>query len=270
MSPNGSPLTPVCLITGASSGIGAELARLFAAHGHHVVLTARHEATLNAVADSIAAAGAPRPHVITADLTHADGIERLAQALKAAGLEPATLVNNAGFGLVGDAALIDRAEQLRMIDLNNRALTDLSLRFIDSVTRHQGGILNVASIAAFLPGPGMAAYHAAKAYVLSLSEALHEELKEDGVRVCALCPGPSAETAFFRRAGLPADYFPAAMQRDAGSIARAGYDGFIGGHRVVVPGKPNRIVTLLPRLLPRGLVRGFGGWRWRRKRRALM
>jgi short-subunit dehydrogenase len=270
MSPNGSSLRPVCLITGASAGIGAELARIFAAHGHHVVLTARHEATLNAVADSIAAAGAPRPHVVAADLTQADGIERLAQALVAAGLEPAYLVNNAGFGLVGDAAVIDRAEQLRMIDLNNRALTDLTLRFIGSVTRHRGGILNVASIAAFLPGPGMAVYHASKSYVLSLSEALHEELKDDGVRVCALCPGPSPATGFFRRAGLPAGYFPAALMRDATSIARAGYDGFMGGHRVVVPGKPNRIVTLLPRLLPRGLIRAAGDWRWRRKRRALM
>jgi len=270
MSPNGQPLTPVCLITGASSGIGAELARVFAAHGHRVVLTARHEADLNAVADSIASAGAARPHVIAADLTAADGVERLAQALAAAGFEPATLVNNAGFGLVGDAAVLDRADELRIVDLNNRALTDLTLRYIDNITRHQGGILNVASIAAFLPGPGMAVYHASKAYVLSLSEALHEELKEDGVRVCALCPGPSPATGFFRRAGLPAGYFPAVLMRDAASIARAGYDGFMGGHRVVVPGKPSRIVTLLPRLLPRALIRGFGGWRWRRQRRALM
>lgn len=270
MSPNGQPLEPVCLITGASGGIGAELARVFAAHGHRVVLTARHDDALKAVANSIAASGAPRPHVIVADLAAADGVERLAQALAAAGLEPATLVNNAGFGLVGDAAALDRADELHMIDLNNRALTDLTLRFLGSITRHRGGILNVASIAAFLPGPGMAVYHASKAYVLSLSEALHEELKEDGVRVCALCPGPSPATGFFRRAGLPAGYFPAVLMRDAASIARAGYDGFIGGHRVVVPGKPSRIVTLLPRLLPRGLIRGFGGWRWRRQRRALM
>ncbi|MBS0532946.1 MAG: SDR family NAD(P)-dependent oxidoreductase [Proteobacteria bacterium] len=270
MSSDGSLLTPVCLVTGASSGIGAELARVFAAEGHRVVLTARHEHALNTVADGIAVSGAPRPQVIAADLAAADGIERLARALAAAGLEPAYLVNNAGFGLVGDAALIDRNEQLRIVDLNNRALTDLTLRFLDSITRHKGGILNVASIAAFLPGPGMAVYHASKAYVLSLSEALHEELKEDGVRVCALCPGPSPATSFFRRAGLPADYFPAVLMRDAASIARAGYDGFMGGHRVVVPGKPSRIVTLLPRLLPRWLVRGFGGWRWRRKRRALM
>ena len=132
-----------------------------------------------------------------------------------------------------------------------------------------GPVPFVGSVA-FLPGPGMAVYHASKAYVLSLSEALHEELKEGGVRVCALCPGPSPATGFFSRAGLPADYFPAVLMRDAVSIARAGYDGFMGGHRVVVPGKPSRIVTLLPRLLPRAVVRAVGGWRWRRQRRATM
>ena len=117
------------------------------------------------------------------------------------------MVNNAGFGLLGEAAELDRAQQLAMIDLNIRALTDLSLRWLESITRHRGGILNVASIAGFLPGPGMAVYHASKAYVVSFSEALHEELKADGVRVCALCPGPVA-TEFFDRAGLPHDYFP--------------------------------------------------------------
>ncbi len=121
------------------------------------------------------------------------------------------MVNNAGFGLLGEAAELDRARQLAMIDLNIRALTDLSLRWLDSIKRHRGGILNVASIAGFLPGPGMAVYHATKAYVLSFTEALHEELKADGVRVCALCPGP-VETEFFERAGLPDELFPGLPQ----------------------------------------------------------
>ena len=145
-----------------------------------------------------------------------------------------------------------------MIDLNIRALTDLSLRWLASIKRHRGGILNVASIAGFLPGPGMAVYHASKAYVVSFTEALHEELKADGVRVCALCPGP-VETEFFDRAGMPHDYFPAYLNRSAERVAREGYEGFMGGHRVVVPGKPNRIMTLLPRLLPRGLVLAMTG-----------
>ncbi len=172
-----SPMQPVCLITGASAGIGAALARVFAQSGHALVLTAQHETPLNALADEIAAAGFARPHVITADLASPNGPSQLAAALRAAGLEPSIVVNNAGFGLLGEAADLDRAQQLAMIDLNIRALTDLSLRWLDSITRHRGGILNVASIAGFLPGPGMAVYHATKAYVLSFTEAMHAELK---------------------------------------------------------------------------------------------
>ena len=259
-----SPATvPVCLITGASSGIGAALAREFARHGHALVLTARRAAELDALADSIAGTGSPRPEVITADIGAADGVARLATDLHARGLEPSIVVNNAGFGLLGEAAALDLTQQLDMIDLNVRALTDLSLRFLDSVVRHQGGILNVASIAGFLPGPGMAVYHASKAYAVSLSEALHQELKDDGVRVCALCPGP-VPTAFFGRAGIPRGYFPAFLARSAERVAREGYEGFMGGHRIVVPGGPNRILTLLPRLVPREWASAGSAWRWRR------
>ncbi len=201
------PCKPICLITGASVGIGAALARVFAGHGHPLALTARREPEMNALADEIEASGQPRPHVIVADLADRQGPDQIAEALAAAGLEPSFVVNNAGFGLLGDAATIDRAKQLAMIDLNNRALTDLSLRFLDSVTRHQGGILNVGSIAGFWPGPGMAIYHASKAYVVSFTEALHEELKADGVKVCVLCPGP-VMTEFFDRAGVPGFHIP--------------------------------------------------------------
>ena len=258
-----SPMQPVCLITGASAGIGSALARVFAHNRHALVLTARRTPQLDALADEIAAAGLPRPHVIAADLSRPDGPLLLAEAMRAAGLEPSIVVNNAGFGLLGEAADLDRDRQLAMIDLNIRALTDLSLRWLESITRHRGGILNVASIAGFLPGPGMAVYHATKAYVVSFSEALHEEFKADGVRVCALCPGP-VDTEFLDRAGVPPDYFPAFLNRSAERVARQGYDGFMGGHRVVVPGKPNRILTLLPRLLPRGLMLAMTQWRWNR------
>jgi short-subunit dehydrogenase len=254
-------MQPVCLITGASAGIGAALARVFAQAGHALVLTARREAQLAALADEIAGTGHARPHVIATDLGASDGPARLAEALRAAGLEPAIVVNNAGFGLLGEAAVLDRAQQLAIIDLNIRALTDLSIRWLDSIARHGGGILNVASIAGFLPGPGMAVYHASKAYVVSFTEALHEELKGDGVRVCALCPGP-VETEFFERAGVPDNYFPAYLNRSAERVAREGYAGFMGGHRVVVPGKLNRIMTLLPRLLPRGLMLAMTARRW--------
>lgn len=259
-------MQPICLITGASAGIGAALARVFARHGHTLALTARREAELAALADRIAAGGQDRPHVIAADLAAADGPQRLAEALAARGLEPAIVVNNAGAGLLGEAATLPLDRQLRLIDLNIRALTDLSLRFVDSVTRHRGGILNVASIAGFSPGPGMAVYHATKAYVVSLTEALHQELGADGVRVCALCPGP-VPTEFFHRAGVPRDYFPAFMARSAERVAREGYDGFMGGHRVVVPGAPNRIFTLLPRLLPRRATLAIVARRWHNLRR---
>src|SRR5262245_1073536 len=167
---------PVTLITGASSGIGAALAHEFAANGHEVVLIARREQALNALADAIAAKGCPRPTVLGADVGRIDAAHEIGEALARLGLEPEIVVNNAGFGLFGRADALDRAQQLAMIDVNVRALTALSLAFIDSLERHKGGILNVASIAGFLPGPGMAVYYASKAFVISFSEALYQEL----------------------------------------------------------------------------------------------
>ena len=192
---------PVTLITGASAGIGAALAHEFAAHGHELVLVARREQALNALADAIAAKGRTRPTVLRVDVARVDAAQSIADALARRGLEPDIVVNNAGFGLLGSADELDRAEQLAMIDLNVRALTDLSLRFIDSLERRKGGILNVASVAGFLPGPGMAVYYATKAYVISFSEALHRELAPKSVRVTVLCPGP-VPTEFQARAGI--------------------------------------------------------------------
>ncbi|MGC1237112.1 MAG: SDR family NAD(P)-dependent oxidoreductase, partial [Xanthobacteraceae bacterium] len=160
-------MKPVVLITGASSGIGAALAKVFAAHGHEIALVARRQDRLEALAGEIAAPGRPRPTLNTVDLERRDGASAIAAELSSLGLEPAIVVNNAGFGLRGAAATLSRDEQLAMIDLNVRALTELSLMFVDSLARHRGGILNVASLAAFLPGPGMAVYYASKAYVLS-------------------------------------------------------------------------------------------------------
>src|SRR5918997_250858 len=181
---------PVTLITGASSGIGAALARVFAIHGHELVLSACSEQLLTELADAIGAMGASRPSVIPVDLSRLDGGARLGHELATRGLEPAYVINNAGFGLAGLSDQLDRTEQLEMIDLNVRALTDLSLRWADSLQRREGGLLNVASVAGFLPGPGMAVYYATKAFVLSFTEALHREWTTKGVRVSCLCPGP--------------------------------------------------------------------------------
>jgi uncharacterized protein len=248
-------MRPVTLITGASSGIGAELARVFAAHGHELVLTARRERELSAVADEIAAAGGKRPAVLAADLAQRDGPSGIAAALVSRDLEPANVVNNAGFGLAGPAAKLARDEQLTMIDLNVRALTELSLMFVDSLVRHRGGILNVASIAAFLPGPGMAGYYASKAYVLSFSEALHVELKPRGVRVTALCPGPVA-TGFQARAGLRSGGVgdQAMLALPTRRVAEIGYDGFMRGKRVVIPGIGNKAAMFFMRLMPHGML----------------
>jgi short-subunit dehydrogenase len=246
-------LQPIALITGASAGIGAALANVFADHGHRLVLVARRAPELNALADAIERRTQARPHVVVLDLAEPGAAARLEDELRAKGLEPKFLVNNAGFGLMGLAASLDRAQQLAMIDLNVRLVTELSLRFAGSLIRQHGGLLNVASIASFMPGPGMAVYHATKAYVLSLSEALHRELGADGVRVTALCPGP-VETEFMARAGIPENHFPHLLTRSATRVAQEGYDGLMQGRRVVIPGSHNKAAVWFARLLPRRTV----------------
>src|SRR4051812_12554409 len=246
-------MRPVTLITGASAGIGAALAQVFAANGHELVLAARREQRLLALADAIAVRGGQRPLVLPIDLAQADVADRIGSELATRGLEPDIVINNAGFGLVGGAAELDRPEQLAMIDVNVRALTDLSLAFVDSLERHRGGILNVASIAGFLPGPGMAVYHATKAFVLSFSEALHAELAPRGVRVTALCPGP-VPTEFRVRAGITKGSPPPLLTESAEVVAEQAYRGLRDGQRLVVPGLGNKAVTVLTRLVPRAVV----------------
>ncbi|HXF90041.1 MAG TPA: SDR family oxidoreductase [Xanthobacteraceae bacterium] len=254
---------PVTLITGASAGIGAALARVFAERGHSLVLIANRSAQLDAVADQIAAAGAMRPHVLPLDLLRADAATRIEHELRERGLEAQYIVNSAGFGLLGRAAGLDRAEQLAMIDLNMRVLTDLSLRFLAGLERHRGGVLNVASVLGFLPGPGMAVYHATKAYVISFSQALHHELAPRGVRVTALCPGP-VDTEFTVRAD---GFFSRRLTRSVERVAREGYAGLMQGRRLVVPGRANKILSVLPRLLPRRYVLSMVGASKRRMHR---
>ncbi len=247
-----SELRPVTVITGASSGIGAELARVFADHGHDLVLVARRADRLKALAAQIAAAGARMPTVIVADLAAPGAAQTIAEALRAHDLEPQYIVNNAAFGLVGLAATRDREETLRMVDLNVRALTELSLAFVEPLARHQGGLLNVGSVAGFLPGPGSAVYYATKAYVLSFTEALSSELKPRGVRVTLLAPGP-VPTEFAVRAGAKGDS-PGILTVSAREVAEAGYRGLMAGRRLVVPGLGNKLVTLLLRFIPRRMV----------------
>ena len=262
-----SGLQPVTVITGASAGIGAELARVFARNGHTLALVARREDRLHALADEIAAAGVVRPLVIVADLQRSDAARLIGEALAAQGAEPQFMVNNAGFGLVGTATTLDRAEQLAMIGVNVRTLTELSLAFVDSLARHRGGILNVGSMAGYLPGPGMTVYYATKAFVLSFSEALHSELKSRGVRVTVLCPGP-VPTEFGARAGISGSMAPAILIQSAERVAEAGYRGLMQGRRTVVPGLINKLIILLVRYVPRSLVLALMDARQRRRRSA--
>jgi hypothetical protein len=217
------------------------------------VLAARRADRLNALADEIAASGRPRPAVLAVDLQRRDAAATLAADLAERGLEPAYVVNNAGFGLSGRAADLSRDEQLAMIDLNIRALTDLSLRFVDSLARHRGGVLNVASVAAFLPGPGMVVYYASKAYVLSFSEALHREFSGRGIRVTALCPGP-VETEFQARSGMRLPTAAKLLELPALQVAQIGYDALMRGQRVAVAGTGNKIAVALMRFMPRALL----------------
>jgi short-subunit dehydrogenase len=246
-------MTPVTLITGASAGIGTELARIFAKAGDTVVLIARRQDRLTALSDEIAAAGHPRPIVLGIDLERRDAVATIAAELNARGLEPKNVVNNAGFGLSGAASALRDGEQLAMIDLNIRALTELSLAFVDSLARHRGGILNVASIAGFLPGPGMAVYYASKAYVLSFSEALHHELKGRGIRVTALCPGP-VQTEFQMRSGMTLPAIAKLFELPAARVAQIGYDALKSGRRVAIAGLSNRIAVALMHFTPNALL----------------
>lgn len=243
----------VTLITGASAGIGAELARVFASNGHRVVLVARRADRLAQLAGEIVAAGGAAPIVIPCDLGQPDAGDKIAAALAAQGVEVDYVVNNAGYGLFGRAVDRDRADQLGIIAVNIRTLTDLSLRFSDSLIRHRGGILNVASIAGFLPGPGMAVYYASKAYVLSFTEALRAELAPLGVRVTALCPGP-VPSEFQARAGFLPGIDSAILNVSSADVALAGYRGLMADKRAVLPGFGIKMVPFLLRLFPRGFI----------------
>jgi short-subunit dehydrogenase len=246
----------VTLITGASAGIGSEFARIFARAGHRVALVARRADRLQVLAEEIAATGGESPIIIACDLRRADACASIHAALAAEQVEVEYLVNNAGFGLFGEAAALDHGEQLAMIDVNTRVLTELCLCFTDEVVRSKGGILNVGSLAGFLPGPRMAVYYATKAYVLSFSEALHGELGPKGVRVTALCPGP-VPTEFQDRAGIKPGFDSAVLGVSPANVAQAGFDGLMAGRRLALPGLGMKIIPFLLRFVPRGVVLGL-------------
>nr|WP_249150194.1 SDR family oxidoreductase [Bradyrhizobium sp. JYMT SZCCT0180] len=253
------------MITGASAGIGTELARVFASRGHRVALVARREDRLTALAAEITAAGGAAPIVIPCDLTQTGATDRIADALAAAGVEVEYVVNNAGFGVFGKAIQRDRADQLDMITVNISALTDLSLRFADQLIRHRGGLLNMGSVAGFLSGPGMAVYYASKAYVLSFTEAMRAELAPRGVRVTVVCPGP-VPSEFQARAGFAPGFDSVILNVLPAHVARQAYDGLMANKRAVLPGIGIKIVPFLLRFFPRSFILAAVGRLQLRKR----
>jgi short-subunit dehydrogenase len=242
------------LITGASGGIGEALAYAFAKGGYDLALVARSERKLAEVANAARAKGAAA-HVIALDLEARGAGADLEARMAERGLVVDALVNNAGYGVTGAVLDADLAAQLGSIDLNVRVLTELSARFGGPMrARGRGGILNVASTAAFQPGPYMAVYYATKAFVLSFTEALNRELKDTGVHATALCPGPVA-TGFQARAEFDASMGLTRLpMQSAEQVARAGFSAFRRRQPVVIPGGMNFLMAKSARVAPRGLL----------------
>lgn len=242
-------MRPVTLVTGASSGLGAEFARLCAKRGDEVVLAARRKERLDALAGELGNA-----HAVSIDLAREQAPNQLVSELEWRGLRVETLINNAGFGLAGRFADLPLARQREMLDLNVVALTELTHLVIPAMReKGQGAILNVASTGAFQPGPGIAVYFATKAYVLSFTEALHQELKGSGIMVSALCPGPTA-TEFGAVAGVSNEQFQK-FSASAAEVAAAGLKGLGRNQAVIVPGLMNKVSAQSNRLLPRAVMR---------------
>ena len=242
------------LITGASTGIGYEFAKLFARDGYGLVLVARDEPRLAQVKAELEEQYHAPVKIISKDLARPQAPEELFAELGREGAAIDILVNNAGFGTHGLFAEADPASQLQMMQVNMAALTHLTRLVLPGmVARRSGKILNVASTAAFQPGPLMAVYYATKAYVLSFSEALANELQGTGVRVTVLCPGPT-RTEFQRRAGVEETKLMTGQVMGARAVAVAGYRGLMAGTTVVIPGMRNRLLAFAVKYLPRPLV----------------
>ena len=263
MSTSSTPPTGsrrAALITGASGGIGESFARLLAARHIDVILVARTATTLATLAEELTVQHGVQATVIPQDLTAPDAAQRIEAQVSELGLTVDILINNAGFASYGEFHTLSLQHELDMIQVNIAALTDLTHRFLPGmVARRRGWVLNVASTAAFMPGPLMAVYYASKAYVLSFSEALNEEVRTLGVHVTALCPGP-VETGFQTRAQMQDSRLVSggspllAPMMTPDEVAREGLEAMLAGQAVRVVGRMNKLQTLTPRFLPRSLV----------------
>jgi uncharacterized protein len=247
---------PIALVTGASSGLGADFARALAAAGHDLVLVARTGSALEALASELEQKHGVQSEVMAADL--ADGTQLSSVAARLADGAPVdTVINNAGFGHYGAFTDLPLTGEVGQIEVNIIALVTLSHAALGvMVPRGSGKLLNVSSIGAFAPAPGGATYSATKAFVLSFTEALHDEVKAQGVHVTALCPG-FTRTEFQQRAGVKTTGLPSAAWADAADVVAAGLVALDRNQAVCVPGVINKFVAVSPRFGPRGLVRGI-------------
>jgi hypothetical protein len=247
-------LRSVALVTGASAGLGVEFARQLAKRGQRLVLAARRKDRLEALAKELGNA-----RVVAIDLSEADAAAKLLANIDAAGERVDLLVNNAGFGLIGRFAELDAKRERQMIDLNVGVLVELCRAVApEMIARKSGGIINVASTAAFQPGPNMAVYFATKAFVLSFTEALHEELKPHGVKVSCLCPGPT-RTEFGEVAGFGGNSLFDRTAMNAPEVVEAGLKALDKNRAVMVPGLVNKIGATSTRFAPRSVVRKIAG-----------
>lgn len=248
------------LVTGASTGIGRELALIAAGRGSDLVLVARNEDKLSELARKVRESPGVRAEVVALDLADPRAPANLFREMRRRGIEVQALVNNAGFGSLGPFHETSIDLQLDMLRLNVLALTELTHLFLPAMlARRHGRILNVASTAGLQPGPFMAVYYASKAYVLSFTEALAEELRGTGVTATALLPGPT-NTEFQSRAGMEGSRLVRLGMADARSVSEAGYRGMEAGKTVVLPGAANKALSLLVRLSPRWSVRRVVSW----------
>lgn len=242
---------PWALITGATGGLGLEFCKLLAAKGYRLVVTGRDASKLALIREEI-----PQAEVALAgDLTDPVCLKNLIAHLKRDGITPEVLINNAGFGLYGEALDAQTPESLKIVELNIKVLTTLTLHYAKAMRENRRGyILNVASIAAFMPCPKLGIYGATKSYVLNFSESLHEELKKDGVHVTALCPGP-VMTNFWSRAGINDCQSYRFAFTDARDVVQKGLNGLYANRTVVVYGCLNKALVFLAQIAPRFLVR---------------
>lgn len=249
---------PVALITGASTGIGRELARIASENGYDVALVARTAGSLKAVAADIERKTSRKAHVFPIDLSQPDAARTLFADVAQAGLNIEVLVNNAGFGLLGKFWELPEDQQMEMVQLNIGALTQLTRLYLPGmIDRRAGYIMNVGSTAAFQPGPLMAIYYASKAYVVSFSAAIHNEAKEFGVKVCCLCPG-ATRTEFDKRAGMEkTKLFGGGPLMSAAEVAQIGWRAMKKGKPLVVSGRMNATMAFLTRFAPRQMAAGI-------------